>query len=128
MGLSPWLRKRTSRLMFCAAAARKNCSRTNFNLRRRRRCDFNTRPFSQTRRPVSIAYTRAFSNSSDTPSHRESAFSLFKRGLNGAFHKVSLKHLQRYLEEFAYRFNNRKSPDLFGMTVARMAKIGGMTY
>ena len=32
-----WLRKRTNRLMFCAAAARKNCSRTNFNRRRRRR-------------------------------------------------------------------------------------------
>ena len=30
-------RKRTSRLMFCAAAANKNCSRTNFNLRRRKR-------------------------------------------------------------------------------------------
>src|SRR5439155_1179510 len=32
-----WLRKRTSRLIFCAAAARKNCSRTNFILRKRRR-------------------------------------------------------------------------------------------
>lgn len=58
----------------------------------------------------------------------ESAFSLFKRGLNGSFHKVSLKHLQRYLDEFGYRFNNRKAPDLFGMTIARMAKIGGMPY
>jgi len=26
------------------------------------------------------------------------------------------------VEEFAYRFNNRKSADLFGMTVARMAE------
>jgi transposase-like protein len=58
----------------------------------------------------------------------ESAFSLFKRGLNGAFHKVSLKHLQRYLDEFSFRFNNRKAPDLFGMTIARMARIGGMPY
>lgn len=58
----------------------------------------------------------------------ESAFSLFKRGLNGAFHKVSLKHLQRYLNEFSFRFNNRKAPDLFGMTVARMAKVGAMPY
>ena len=31
------LRKRTSRLMFCAVAARKNCSRTNFNFYKRRR-------------------------------------------------------------------------------------------
>jgi len=37
----------------------------------------------------------------------ESAFSLFKCGLMGAFHKVSLKHLQRYLNEFSFRFNNR---------------------
>lgn len=58
----------------------------------------------------------------------ESAFSLFKRGLNGAFHKVSLKHLQRYLNEFSFRFNNRKAPDLFGMTVRRMALANGMPY
>ncbi len=58
----------------------------------------------------------------------ESAFSLFKRGLNGAFHKVSLKHLQRYLNEFSFRFNNRKAADLFGMTVRRMALAGGMPY
>lgn len=32
-----WLRKRINRLMFCAAAARKNCSRTNFILRKRSR-------------------------------------------------------------------------------------------
>ena len=32
-----WLRYRTSPFMFCAAAARKNCSRTNFNLRKRKR-------------------------------------------------------------------------------------------
>src|SRR5712671_549335 len=58
----------------------------------------------------------------------ESAFSLFKRGLNGAFHKVSLKHLQRYLNEFEFRFNNRKSADLFGLTVRRMAGMGNLSY
>jgi transposase-like protein len=58
----------------------------------------------------------------------ESAFSLFKRGLMGAFHKVSLKHLQRYLNEFSFRFNNRKNPDLFGMTVRRMALAGNLPY
>jgi transposase-like protein len=58
----------------------------------------------------------------------ESAFSLFKRGLNGAFHKISLKHLQRYLDEFSFRFNNRKAADLFGMTVRRMALVGHLPY
>jgi ISXO2-like transposase domain len=54
------------------------------------------------------------------------AFSLCKRGLTGAFHKVSLKHLQRYLNVFSYRFNNRKDANLFGMTVRRMALAGNL--
>ena len=58
----------------------------------------------------------------------ESAFSLFKRGIVGAFHKVSLKHLQRYLNEFSFRFNNRKAANLFGMTVRRMALAGNLPY
>jgi hypothetical protein len=41
---------------------------------------------------------------------------------------VSLKHLQRYLNEFSFRFNNRKVTDLFGMTVTRMAAVGAMPY
>jgi hypothetical protein len=32
------------------------------------------------------------------------------------------------LEEFSFRFNNRKAPDLFGMTVRRMAAVGAMPY
>jgi hypothetical protein len=34
--------------------------------------------------------------------------------------------LQRYLDEFGYRFNNRKAPDLFGLTIARMAEVCAM--
>lgn len=50
----------------------------------------------------------------------ESAFSLLKRGLVGTFHQLSIKHLQRYLNEFSYRFNRRKSLDAFDETVGRM--------
>jgi transposase-like protein len=41
----------------------------------------------------------------------ESFFSLFKRGIIGAFHHVSRKHIQRYLEEFDFRWNRRKITD-----------------
>ena len=34
----------------------------------------------------------------------ENAFSLLKRGIYGTFHKVSIKHLPRYCNEFSYRF------------------------
>jgi transposase-like protein len=50
----------------------------------------------------------------------ESAFSLFKRGLIGQFHRVSAKHLQRYLVEFEYRFNRRHSNEMFAETVRRL--------
>lgn len=41
----------------------------------------------------------------------ESFFSLFKRGIIGAFHHISRKHIQRYLEEFDFRWNHRKVSD-----------------
>ena len=38
----------------------------------------------------------------------ENVWSLFKRAITGVFHKVSAKYLPLYLNEFAFRFNNRK--------------------
>src|SRR6185437_5931030 len=46
----------------------------------------------------------------------ESAFSLLKRGLIGSFHRISIKHLHRYLSEFEFRFNVRKDTDRFSTT------------
>ena len=43
----------------------------------------------------------------------EGVFSLFKRSIVGAFHQISTKHLDRYLDEFEFRFNNRNNPYLF---------------
>jgi transposase-like protein len=37
----------------------------------------------------------------------ENFWSLFKRGLNGIYHQVSPKHLDRYCQEYAFRFNRR---------------------
>ena len=50
----------------------------------------------------------------------ENFWSLFKRGLIGSFHQVSVKHLSRYLAEFTFRFNNREAEDLFGMVVINL--------
>ena len=37
----------------------------------------------------------------------ESFWALLKRGMFGQFHSVSKKHLQRYVDEFCYRYNMR---------------------
>ena len=41
----------------------------------------------------------------------EGFFSILKRTLYGTYHQVSPKHLQRYCEERAYRYNTRKIKD-----------------
>ncbi|MFH1067235.1 MAG: IS1595 family transposase [bacterium] len=39
----------------------------------------------------------------------EGFWSQLKRSINGTFHHVSRKHLQAYVDEFAFRYNRRKS-------------------
>ena len=49
----------------------------------------------------------------------ESFWALLKRGIVGQYHKVSLRHLPQYINEFCYRFNHRKSADVFDVTICR---------
>jgi transposase-like protein len=49
----------------------------------------------------------------------ECFWALLKRGIVGQFHKVTLKHLPKYIDEFCYRFNHRQHKDLFALTLAR---------
>ena len=37
----------------------------------------------------------------------EGFWSLLKRGISGVYHGVSTQHLQSYLDEYAFRYNNR---------------------
>lgn len=48
----------------------------------------------------------------------ESFFALLKRGIYGTFHNVSKEHLDKYCNEFAFRWNNRKISDTERMEVA----------
>lgn len=54
----------------------------------------------------------------------EGWFSLLKRGVMGTFHHVSEEHLDRYVDEFAFRYNNRETTDAV-RTVNAIKKIGG---
>lgn len=58
----------------------------------------------------------------------EGAFGLFKRMVIGIYHQISKEHLQRYCDEFTYRYNSRKISDgvRFDLTCARIE--GKLTY
>jgi transposase-like protein len=51
----------------------------------------------------------------------ESFWALLKRGVHGTFHHLSRRHFYRYLDEFAFRFNMRKSLD--GERILRALKL-----
>ncbi len=51
----------------------------------------------------------------------EGFWALLKRGMFGQFHSVSRRHLQKYVDEFCYRYNLRKADPLaaFDLTINR---------
>jgi transposase-like protein len=72
-----------------------------------------------------VRYEKGFMVTTNTV---ESAFSLFKRGIIGSWHRVSPKHLAAYLNEMTFRFNRRKSHVLFLDTLRHMVTAPVLTF
>jgi len=58
----------------------------------------------------------------------EGVWSLFKRSVIGSYHQLSEKHLQSYLDEHAFRFNNRKNQFLFRDTLKRLLSTEPLSF
>lgn len=58
----------------------------------------------------------------------ENIWSLLKRSIIGSYHKVSVKHLDAYLDELEWRFNNRDNPWLFRDTLLQLLKRNPLAY
>jgi len=58
----------------------------------------------------------------------EGVWSLFKRSLIGSYHHLSVKHLPAYLDEMAFRYNNRDNEYLFRDTLMRLIDAERMPY
>jgi transposase len=50
----------------------------------------------------------------------EGFWSQLKRSIVGTHHSVSRKHLQKYVNEFSFRYNHRKDASLFSSMVSRV--------
>jgi hypothetical protein len=56
----------------------------------------------------------------------EGFFGLFKNGVRGVYHAVSVQYLQRYLDEYAFRYNRRHSrTPMFFLMLNRVEKNAG---
>jgi hypothetical protein len=55
---------------------------------------------------------------------------LFKRGYHGVYHQMSKKHLQRYVNEFTFRFNRKTETmkSVFSDVVQRVANSPQLPY
>ena len=58
----------------------------------------------------------------------ENVWSLFKRSIIGSYHKMSIKHMDAYLDELEWRFNNRDNPWLFRDTILRLLTAESLPY
>ena len=58
----------------------------------------------------------------------ENFWSVMKRGIHGIYHQISYKHLQRYCDEFTFRFNSRALPDNERFIYAMWHVTGRLTY
>jgi transposase-like protein len=58
----------------------------------------------------------------------EGVWSLFKRSVIGSYHQISVKHLDRYLDELEFRFNNRNNPYLFRDALLRLIASPNLEY
>jgi len=83
----------------------------------------------QNTRHLTVTHGLGESVRGDVPTNIvDNAFSLFKRSIVGSFHQISSKHLDAYLDEFEWRFNNRKNPYLFRDTLLRLIGAERLEY
>jgi transposase-like protein len=47
----------------------------------------------------------------------EGFWTLLKRGIYGQYHKVTVRHLQEYLNEFTFKYNHRQNRSIFDLLV-----------
>lgn len=63
-----------------------------------------------------------------TTNHVENFWSVMRRGVYGIYHQISYKHLQRYCDEYSFRYNTRKLCDSERFIYAMWHVTGRLDY
>jgi len=63
-----------------------------------------------------IDHSKAFSDGDIHTNTIESFWATLKRGIYGIYHHISVDYMQRYVDEFCFRYNNR-GQDMFNMVL-----------
>ena len=58
----------------------------------------------------------------------EGVWSLLKRSIIGSYHQVSAKHLDSYLDELEFRYNNRENPYMFRDAMCKLLVAETLPY
>lgn len=53
----------------------------------------------------------------------EGFWALLKRGIIGQYHHVTKKHLNKYIDEFCFKYNNRKNVNVFDLVLDRAVGV-----
>jgi transposase-like protein len=69
---------------------------------------------------IKIDHNKMYSYRGLNTNSIESFWAIVKRGIMGQYHQVSDKYLQRYVDEFCFKYNNRKDDDMFETLISIM--------
>ena len=69
-----------------------------------------------------IDHQKVFSQGDTHTNNIESFWATLKRGVYGIYHHVSLKYMQRYVDEFCFRYNNRER-DMIRLVLEQAIRI-----
>lgn len=53
----------------------------------------------------------------------ENFWSMLKRGIVGQYHQISAKYLNHYVDEFCFRYNNRRNTEIFNITIQKSVSL-----
>jgi len=72
---------------------------------------------------LKVDHTKEFSNGTAHTNNIESFWATLKRGVYGIYHSISVKYLQQYVNEFCFRYNNRKNVEMFDLLLVKSIKM-----